>query len=110
MNPNPENSGLSRYTRSFGLSLALASVVNGLLVVAKEKSAAVQSGMARLTGHHWITHVVFVLGFFIFSGWLFAQPNGGRGIKLSASRLIALLVTGVATGALIIFGFYLIGD
>ena len=31
-----ENNGVSKYTISFGLSLALASVANGLLVVAKE--------------------------------------------------------------------------
>src|SRR5208282_5885543 len=105
-----ENTGVSKYTISFGLSLALASVVNGLLVVAKEKIPAVLAGMQKLTGHHWVSHVVIILGLFAFFGWLFAQANGGQGIKLSVNRLIGTLVAGVATGGLIIVGFYLIGD
>src|ERR1035438_6035552 len=107
---NMENTGLSKYTISFGLALALASVVNGLLVVAKEKIPAVLSGMQKLTGQHWVTHSVIVLGLFAFSGWLFAQFNGGQGIKLTANRLIGIFVAGVVMGGLIIVGFYLVGD
>ncbi len=105
-----ENTGVSKYTVSFGLSLALASVANALLVVAKEKIPAVLAGMEKLTGHQWISHCAIVLGLFAFCGWLFAQTNGGQGIKMTANRLIGLLVAGVATGGLIILGFYLIGD
>ena len=110
MNLNLEKDGVSKYTISFGLSLALASVVNGLLVIAKEKSPAIQSGMQKLTGHHWVTHSVIVLGLFALFGWLFAQFNGGQGIRLNTNRLIGIFVVGVATGSLIILGFYLIGD
>lgn len=110
MNTNSENRGISKYARSFGLSLALASVVNGLLVIAKEKSPAVQFGMQRLTGNHWVTHGVVVIGIYAGCGWLFALPNGGQGIKLTANGLIATVVSGVAAGALIILAFYLIGD
>ena len=110
MKANLENTGVSKYTKSFGLSLALASVVNGLLVIAKEKSPAVQAGMQKLTGHHWVTHGVIILGIFAAGGWLFARPNGGQGINISTSRLIATLVAGVVTGGIIILGFYLIGD
>jgi hypothetical protein len=105
-----EKTGVSKYTISFGLSLALASVANGLLVVAKEKMPAVLAGMQILTGHHWVSHSVIILGLFAGFGWLFAQANGGEGIKLTANRLIVALVAGVATGGLIIAGFYLIGD
>ena len=45
-----ENNNLSRYTLSFGLVLAVASVANGLLVIAKEKIPAVLAGMQKLTG------------------------------------------------------------
>jgi hypothetical protein len=107
---NMENTGLSKYTISFGLSLALASVVNGLLVVAKEKIPAVLSGMQKLIGHHWVSHSVIILGLFVFCGWLFAQANGGQGVKLNASRLIRTLMVSVITGGVIILGFYLIGD
>ena len=105
-----ENTGVSKYTISFGLALALASVVNGLLVIAKEKIPAVQTGMQKLTGHHWITHSVIIIGLFAVFGWLFAQANGGQGIKMSASRLIGILVAGVVTGGLLILGFYWLGD
>jgi hypothetical protein len=105
-----ENTGVSKYTISFGLALALASVVNGLLVVAKEKIPSVLAGMQNLTGHQWVSHGVIILGLFAFFGWLFAQANGGQGIKLTVNRLIGTFVAGVATGGLIIVGFYLIGD
>jgi cytochrome bd-type quinol oxidase subunit 2 len=110
MNLNLEKNGVSKFTISFGLSLALASVVNGLLVIAKEKSPAIQSGMQKLTGHHWVTHSVIILGIFALFGWMFAQGNAGQGIKMTANRLISLFVSGVAMGGLIIVGFYLIGD
>ena len=105
-----ENTRVSKYTISFGLALALASVVNGLLVVAKEKIPAVLSGMQKLTGHHWVTHSLFVLGLFACFGWLLAQFNGGQGIRLTVNRLVSTLVAGVTTGGLIIVGFYLLGD
>jgi hypothetical protein len=105
-----ENTGISKYTISFGLSLALASVVNGLLVIAKEKIPAVQTGMQKFTGHHWVTHSVIILGLFAVCGWRFAQAGGGQGIKMAAGRLIGVILSGVATGGLLILGFYLIGD
>lgn len=105
-----ENTGVSKYTISFGLALALASVVNGLLVIAKEKIPAVQTGMQKVTGHHWVTHSVIILGLFAICGWLFAQAGGGQGIKMTASRLIGIILSGVATGGLLILGFYLVGD
>ncbi len=110
MTPNTETASVSKYTISFGLSAALASVVNALLVIAKEKSQAVQAGMQKLTGHHWVTHSIIVLMVFGFFGWLFARANGGRGIQMSVNRLIGMLVAGVVAGGLVIVGFYLIGD
>jgi len=105
-----ENTGVSKYTISFGLSLALASVANGLLVVAKEKIPAVLAGMQKLTGHHWISHCAIILGLFAFFGWLFARPHSGRGINLTVHRLLGVLVSGVVAGSLLILGFYLIGE
>jgi hypothetical protein len=107
---NTKDSGISKHTKSFGLSLALASVINGLLVVAKEKSPAVMAGMQKLTGHHWITHAIVVLAVFAVFGWVFGTGNGGKGPKMSAGRLIGTVVSGVIAGGMIIMGFYLIGD
>ena len=105
-----ENSDLSKHTVSYGLALALASVVNGLLVVAKESSPAVQAGMQKLTGHHSVTHCAIVLGLFFLTGWRFARARGGQGARLTAHRLLVILVSGVILGVLIIAGFYLTGD
>jgi hypothetical protein len=107
---NMENNTVSKYTISFGLSLALSSVVNALLVIAKEKSTAVQAEMQRITGSHWITHVAIVLIFFVSFGWLFASTKSGQGIEIPINRLIKTIIVGVFTAGLIIVGFYLIAD
>jgi len=107
---HPETPGLSKSTRSFGVALALASVLNGLLVVVKEKSPAVQSALQKLTGHHWITHSAIILALFFLVGWGLGRLNGGQGIRLTARQLLATLVTGVVLGGLIIVVFYLVGD
>lgn len=102
-----ENTGLSKHTASYGLSLALTSVANALLVVAKEKSPFVMDGMKKLTSHHWITHSTLMVLLFVGLGWLLARTNGGRGVNITASRLIRTIVSGVVLGGLIIVGFYL---
>jgi hypothetical protein len=105
-----ENNTVSKYSVSFGLSLALSSVANALLVIAKEKSQAVQAAMQKLTGHHWITHVVIILILFVSFGWLFANAKGGQGLTMPVNRLIKTIVAGVLTASFIIVGFYLIAD
>ena len=105
---NMENTGLSKYTISFGLAFALASVLNALLVVVKEKIPSVTVGLQGLTGHHWISHAAIVLGLFVAFGWIFAQPNAGQGLKMTVNRLIGLVVAGVLIGGFIISAFYLI--
>ena len=107
---NPETTGLSKSTRSFGVALALASVVNGLLVVAKESSPAVQAGLQKLTGHHWTAHSAIILGFFFLTGWGLGRLNGGQGIRLTPGKLLGILVAGVVLGGLTIIGFYPVGD
>ena len=105
-----EDTSISKTTISFGLSVALASVVNALLVVAKEKNQTVLAAMQRVTGHQWVTHSAVILILFGFFGWLFARANGGQGLKMTVNRLIGAIMAGVVTGGLIIIGFYLIGD
>jgi hypothetical protein len=105
-----ENTSVSRYTISFGLSLALASVINALLVVAKEKIPAVMAGLQKLTGQHWVSHAATILVLFVVFGWIFVRANGGRGIQITANSLIRTLVSGVVIGGLVIMAFYLVGD
>ena len=102
-----ENTSLSKYTISFGLSLALCSVLNALLVVLKETSRTVVAELQKTTGHQWVTHVAIVLVLFALLGWLFSLANHGQGLKLPAGRLTGIVVAGVVAGGLIITAFYL---
>jgi uncharacterized membrane protein SirB2 len=65
--------------------------------------------MKRLTGHHWVTHSLFALILFAVLGGAFSMANGGRGIRMSSSRVVAWLAAGVIIGGMIIAGFYLLG-
>lgn len=104
-----DTDGLGKYTVSYALSLAVVSVLNGLLVILKESSEdTVLAWMKRLTGHHWITHGIFVVGAFLVLGWLFSRTNGGKGIQIPVPRLIGLLVGAVVVSGALIAGFYLI--
>jgi hypothetical protein len=105
-----ENNGVSKSTKAFGLSLALAGMVNALLVVAKEKSPMVMAGMQKLTGHHWITQAAAVMAVFVVCGFLFGRLNHGQGPKISVNGLCVMVVLGVVLSGTIIVGFYLVGD
>jgi predicted ferric reductase len=103
-----ENRTVSKYTASFGLALALSSLLNALLVVVKEKSPVVQAEMKSLTGHHWVTHAAIVLVLFVAFGFLLAQFKRGQGLTLPVNRLIQTILAGVVAAGAIIVGFYLI--
>ncbi len=105
-----ENNTVSKLTIPFGLSVAVCAVLNALLVIAKEKSAAVTAWMQKLTGHHWITHVAIVLVLFALLGWCFSRANGGQGPKIPVPRLTRIVLSGVVAGVLIILGFYVVAD
>jgi hypothetical protein len=103
-----ENKFFSKYTISFGLSLVICSVINALLVIAKEKSPALQAALKKLTGHHWISHSVIVILLFIALGWLLAQAKGGEGFPVTLNTLTKILVAGIVLSGLLITAFYLI--
>lgn len=103
---NTQNNTVSRYTISFGLAVAVCSIVNALLVIAKEKSRAVQNEMQKLTGHHWITHVLVVLALFLAFGFLAAPRVDGQSAAMPVNRLIKIVVAGVCTAGVIIVAFY----
>jgi hypothetical protein len=99
---------VSKYTVSFGLSFSLCSVINALLVVAKEKSHSLSGLMQKMTGHHWVTHAAIIVILFVVLGFVFSRTNGGRGPKISANQLVGDIVGGILASGLIITGFYLI--
>lgn len=103
-----ENQAVSKYTVSFGLSLAICSVVNALLVIAKEKSPPLQAAMKKMTGHHWITHSAVILLLFLALGFLLGQVKGGGGDSATVNRLIKFITAGIFLAGALIIGFYLI--
>jgi hypothetical protein len=99
---------LSKYTVSFGASLAITSILSALLVVLKELNEnSVLAWMKALTSHHWITHGVLMVIAFFAIGWGLAKMNHGEGLKMTPSRLVCVITSGVVIGGLIISGFYL---
>ncbi|MGE5258998.1 MAG: hypothetical protein ACM3KE_20170 [Hyphomicrobiales bacterium] len=100
---------ISKYTASFGVSLAITSVLSALLVVVKELNEdSVLAWMKNLTSHHWITHGLFMLIIFFALGWGLAKTNKGQGLKMTSGGLVCTIVSGVVIGGLIISGFYLV--
>jgi len=113
MNTSPATNpdALSKYTVSFGLALAVTSVFNALLVVAKEThQTTVMAWMKRATGQHWATHTLFSLVLFLGLGLMLARTRSGQGPQVSADRLVKAIVGGVVLGGLIIFSYYLFWD
>ena len=107
---NPSEDGLSNATVSFGISLAITSVVSALLVVAKERVPAVMASMKSATGHHWATHSLFALALFLAIGFGLSRMNGGKGVRMTSGGLVTTVVCGIAVGSIIIGGFYLFAD
>lgn len=105
-----EHNTLSKSTQSFGVSLAVCAVLNAALVIAKESSKSVAAGMQKITGHHWTTHVLFVLAVFPALGWLLNRRKSNAETAISSTRLIRIVVGGVVAGIAIILGFYIFVD
>jgi hypothetical protein len=100
---------ISKYTVSFGASLAITSILSALLVVVKELNEnSVLAWMKGLTSHHWITHGLFMVIAFFAIGWGLAKLNNGDGLKMTPDRLVWVITSGVVIGGFIISGFYLV--
>jgi hypothetical protein len=104
-----ENTEIGKYTRSYGLSFAITSVLSALLVILKETNEeTVLAAMKAATGHHWVTHGLINLIVFVVLGWVFAKANSGQGVNLTANSLICCVVGGVVINGLLTSGFYLL--
>ena len=89
-----ENSTSSKYTNSFGVALAVTSVVNALLVAVKEKSPAVQAAMKSLTGHHWITHGLVDVAVFVVTGAVLMR----LGVRFDGRRMLIAVIAAALLG------------
>jgi hypothetical protein len=103
-----EAGALGKYTRSFGLSLAITSVLSSLLVVLKELNEGVLIWMKAATPHHWITHGILDVLAFVIIAFALAQLHGGQGVRVSVKGMTLAVVGSAVVSGLIIAGFYLI--
>ena len=104
MKKRTENQALDKFSVGFGVSFLIASIFNGLLVVAKESYAPLMNWMKSLSGHHWVTHGIFVIIVFIVFGYIFSIKDIGK--KIDANTTSGLVIAGTILGGLIIVGFF----
>jgi hypothetical protein len=93
-------------TIGFGLSAAVVSIFNTLLVIFKELTPPFKAGMASAMGHHWTTHGVIVIGLFLLLGFVFsgmAKPESWGADKLGMTIVWSVIAAGAALAA-----FYLV--
>jgi len=99
---------IGKYTKSFGLSFAITSLISALLVILKESNEeTVLAWMKAATGHHWITHGIIDIILFVVLGWVLSMPNSGQGLKISANALIGNIVASTLISGLLIAGFFI---
>lgn len=100
-----ENKPLEKYTVSFGLSFAVTSLLSALLVIAKQMNAPLKAWMKALTGHHWTTHALLVLGTFVLLGLVLTSIREG---KLDGRAMTAMVLLSTVLSGLIVAGFFLL--
>ena len=104
-----ETREMGKYTKSFGLSFAIASLFNALLVIVKEGNEdTVLAWMKAATGHHWVTHGILNLLVFLVVGWSLSRMNDGQGVTITSKALVMTIVAALVISWLIIAGFFLI--
>ena len=94
-----------KYLAGFGLSFLVVSILSGLLTIAKDINPGLKDGMKTLTGHHWISHGLFVLLAFILLGLGLSLAKTGE--DWPGERLATLVLGGTILGSLMLVVFYL---
>lgn len=85
---------LDHAAAAFGLSAAIAIVFNTLLAWIKDAYDPLNTFMASLTGHHWITHGLADIAVFVILGLIFMQ----RGFSMDGTKLAVLVAGAVVVG------------
>jgi len=101
-----ENSPMDRYTAGFGISLALTSVLNAVILVIKEENDAVMKAMKAALGHHWTTHGVIAIVVFVVLGFVFSSITKLE-TKFDSHRILKYIIWGVIIGGAVTAGFFL---
>jgi hypothetical protein len=97
---------LDRFTAGFGVSLAVAFLLNTALVIAKGASSALFEWMKSLTGHHWITHSIFILAAFVVLGLVLSMEKIAQ--KIDVNELPVYIIISSVISLFFMAGFYLL--
>ena len=104
LNADRANATLDRTTAAFGLSAAVAIVFNAALTIVKDSYDPLNGFMAKLTGHHWITHGLVVIAVFLVVGWALSRSEATG--RLSDTSVIgSVVLASVLSGAAIALWF-----
>ena len=104
MEKRSEHQAWDKLSVGFGVSFLIASIFNGLLIVAKETYAPLKAWMKSLSGHHWTTHGIFVIVLFIVLGYILSKADLEK--KIDADKTSGMVIAGTVLGGLIIVGFF----
>jgi hypothetical protein len=82
---------------AFGWSAAIVIVFNTALAWVKDSYDPLNTFMAQLTSHHWITHGLADVILFFLLGWLLMRRHTAAGLTnaLIVSLAVAAVVAGV---------------
>lgn len=94
---------VSASASGFGISYAIASLFNAVLVIFKESSESVHDGLAAITGHHWVTHGLLDLIVFLVLGFILSRRN----IAMTGNALVMTIVGATVVSGLIIAGYFI---
>ena len=86
-----ENS-LSPKTIAFGYSAIIVIILNSLLTIAKSKFEEFHHFLATISGHHWVTHGVFIVILFFILGFVFIKKIKSSGKFLRTFLMLASII------------------
>lgn len=102
---NTETPQLRPASAAFALAAAIACVFNTALAWAKDAYAPLNTFMASLTGHQWITHGL--ADCIVFAGLGLIFMNTPVANKTDPNRLISILIWAVVAASLGLFAWFL---
>jgi hypothetical protein len=101
---NTTTSKLDGMSSALALAAAITVLFNTGLAWFKDAYAPLNTFMAHLTGHHWITHGLADVLLFVVLGLIFA--NSGTADKIEAGKLTLTLIISVVVAGLGLAGWF----
>lgn len=101
---NTTTNNLDRTSSALALAAAITVIFNTGLAWIKDSYAPLNTFMAHLTGHHWITHGLTDVILFAVLGVIFI--NSGTADKISAKGLLITLVVAVVVAGTGLAGWF----